>query len=107
MRLTVHLNTFDRFDPCAYVIFRFDKESNEWSREDHVGLDLPESGKLAADTGGTLVCTSNATRRLCMLEGLDLGSCVGSGLGGGVGRARWFKGDGLAPAPGHWHVQCI
>lgn len=107
MRLTVHLNTFDRLDPCAYVILRLDRESNKWSREGHVGLDLPESGTLAADNGGTLVCYPNDRGPLCVLEGLELDSCIGGPFEGEVGRARWFRDDGLAAAPGHWHVQCV
>ncbi|BFG79908.1 DUF3564 domain-containing protein [Paraburkholderia terrae] len=107
MRLTVHLDTFDRLNPCAYVILWLDKESNTWSREGHVGLDLPESGALAVDTRDTLVYSPNSRRPLCVLEGLDLHRGTEGPFEGEVGRAQWCRDDGLPPAPGHWHVQCV
>ncbi|WP_423227142.1 DUF3564 family protein [Paraburkholderia hospita] len=84
MRLTVHLNTFDRIDPCAYAVLWLDKESNKLSRERHVGLDLPESGTLDADSGGALIHGPNDRRPLCVLEGLDLNS-----VGWGPFGAKW------------------
>lgn len=107
MRLTVHLNTFDRLNPCAYAILWIDKESSKWSREGHVGLDLPESGTLDADSDGTLIHGSNNSRPLCVLEGLDLNTVGGGPFEGEVGCAQWCSDDGLAPVSGHWHVQCV
>ncbi len=44
MRLTIHLDTFDRLNPMAFVILWLDKEMRQWSREGHHGLDLPRWG---------------------------------------------------------------
>ncbi|SEI26216.1 DUF3564 family protein [Paraburkholderia hospita] len=48
-----------------------------------------------------------ALEPLCALEGLDLRSGTEGPFEGEVGRAQWCRDDGLAPAPGHWHVQCV
>ena len=67
MRLTVHLDMFDRVNPCAYAIVWLDRHTRKWSREGHVGLDLPEWGILIADTGNTLICAPHDKRALCVL----------------------------------------
>lgn len=38
MRITLHLDTFDRIDPNAYAILWLDNETHNWSREGHAGL---------------------------------------------------------------------
>lgn len=106
MRITLHLDTFDRVSPCAYAILWLDKEARQWSREGHVGLDLPEWGTLVVDTYGTLVCGTHGTRPLCVLEGLQLDGTDGP-FEGETGSAQWCAHAGLPSAQGHWHVQCI
>jgi hypothetical protein len=94
MRITLHLDTFDRVSPCAYAILWLDREARQWSREGHVGLDLPEWGTVVVDSHGTQVCGMRDTRPLCVLEGE-------------TGRAQWCAHAGLPSAEGHWHVQCV
>ncbi|WP_144158155.1 DUF3564 domain-containing protein [Paraburkholderia sp. BCC1885] len=106
MRVTLHLDTFDRVDPCAYAILWLDKETRQWSREGHLGLDLPEWGTLVSDPHGTMICGAQSTRPLCVLENLDLDS-TGGPFEGETGRAQWCAHAGLPSAQGHWHVQCI
>jgi hypothetical protein len=106
MRITIHLDTFDRVDPCAYAILWLDKESHKWSREGHMGLNLPEWGTYNADRADTLICGPHGARPLCVLEGLELDRHDGP-FEGETGRAEWHRGEGLAPELGHWHVQYI
>lgn len=106
MRLTVHLDTFDRVHPMAFVILWLDKDRRQWSREGHFGLDLPSCGALHVDCGNTLVCGPHDTAPVCVLEGLDLNDCSGP-FEGETGRAQWCADRGRTLMTGHWHVQCI
>ncbi|AJZ59104.1 hypothetical protein OI25_3479 [Paraburkholderia fungorum] len=106
MRLTVHLDTFDRVHPMAFAILWLDKDTRQWSREGHQGLDLPEWGALHVDCGNTLVCGSHDATPVCVLEGLDLNDCNGP-FEGETGRAQWCAERGRILMTGHWHVQCI
>ncbi|ACD20646.1 DUF3564 domain-containing protein [Paraburkholderia phytofirmans] len=106
MRLTVHLDTFDRAHPMAFAILWLDKDTRQWSREGHQGLDLPEWGMLHVDCGNTLVCGPDGSAPVCVLEGLDLNDAEGP-FEGETGRAQWCAERGRDLMSGHWHVQCI
>ncbi|NPT36855.1 DUF3564 domain-containing protein [Paraburkholderia xenovorans] len=106
MRLTVHLDTFDRVHPMAFAILWLDKDARKWSREGHLGLELPEWGTLHVDCGNTLVCGPHDTTPVCVLEGLDLNDRDGP-FEGETGRAQWCAERGRTLMTGHWHVQCI
>lgn len=106
MRLTVHLDTFDRVHPMAFAILWLDKDTRRWSREGHFGLDLPEWGGLHMDCGNTLVCAPHSTVPVCILEGLDLDDADGP-FEGEVGRAQWCAERGRNWSTGHWRVQCV
>ncbi|MBB5507879.1 DUF3564 domain-containing protein [Paraburkholderia atlantica] len=106
MRLTVHLDTFDRVNPMAFAILWLDKDTRQWSREGHFGLELPEWGALHVDCGNTLVCAPHGTVPVCVLEGLDLNQPDGP-FEGEVGRVQWCAEPGRNLMCGHWRVQCI
>ncbi|MEX3812921.1 DUF3564 domain-containing protein [Paraburkholderia sp. BR13439] len=106
MRLTVHLDTFDRVNPMAFAILWLDKDTRQWSREGHFGLELPEWGALHVDCGDTLVCAPHSTVPVCVLEGLDLNQLDGP-FEGEVGRVQWCVERGRSLMCGHWRVQCI
>jgi hypothetical protein len=106
MRITVHLDTFDRIDPCAYAVLWLEKESRKWSREGHAGLSLPEWGIWKATPAGTSICSPRDAQPLCVLEGLGLGEHTGP-FEGEAGRAQWCGAEDPQSTTGHWHVQCI
>ncbi|MFM0551190.1 DUF3564 domain-containing protein [Paraburkholderia sediminicola] len=106
MRLTIHLDTFDRVNPMAFAILWLDNERRQWSREGHMGLDLPEWGALQVDCGNTLVCGPHDSTPCCVLEGLDLNTSSGP-FEGETGRAQWCADSGRSLITGHWHVQCV
>jgi hypothetical protein len=106
MRLTVHLDTFNRVNPMAFAILWLDKDTRQWSREGHFGLDLPSWGRLHVDCGNTLVCDPQSDLSLCVLEGLDLNQPEGP-FEGEIGRVQWCADRNAGLATGHWRVQCI
>ncbi|MGN8137757.1 DUF3564 domain-containing protein [Paraburkholderia sp. 22099] len=106
MRLTVHLDAFDCTHPMAFAILWLDKDTRQWSREGHHGLDLPEWGTLQVDGGNTLMCGPRDATPLCVLEGLDLKDCSGP-FEGETGRAQCCAERDRLLMTGHWHVQCV
>ena len=106
MRLTIHLDTFDRAHPMAFAILWLDKETRQWSREGHMGLELPAWGTLHVDCGNTLVCGPRDSTPSCVLEGLDLNAACGP-FEGETGRTQWCAEEGRSLMTGHWHVQCV
>jgi hypothetical protein len=108
MRITLHLDTFDRIDPNAYAIIWLDSEAHTWSREGHAGLQLPEWGKLRADTRGTLVCGQHDARPLLIVEDLAIEAKTGP-FEGESGEALWCcsERESGPRVSGHWHVQCV
>ncbi|KAE8759177.1 MULTISPECIES: DUF3564 domain-containing protein [Paraburkholderia] len=106
MRLTIHLDTFDRVNPMAFAILWLDNETRQWSREGHMGLELPEWGALHVDCGNTLICGPHDSTPCCVLEGLDLNATSGP-FEGETGRAQWCWDAGRSLMTGHWHVQCV
>ncbi|MBC8751092.1 MULTISPECIES: DUF3564 domain-containing protein [Paraburkholderia] len=106
MRLTIHLDTFDRVNPMAFAILWLDNETRQWSREGHLGLELPEWGTLHVDCGNTLVCGPHDSVPCCVLEGLDL-NVSGGPFEGETGRAQWCANAGMTLMSGHWHIQCV
>ncbi|ANB72715.1 hypothetical protein AYM40_10305 [Paraburkholderia phytofirmans OLGA172] len=106
MRLTIHLDTFDRVNPMAFAILWLDNETRQWSREGHTGLELPEWGALHVDCGNTLVCGPHDSTPCCVLEGLDLNATSGP-FEGETGRAQRCSDAGRSLMAGHWHVQCV
>ncbi|MEM5317735.1 DUF3564 family protein [Paraburkholderia sp. JHI869] len=105
MRITLHLDTFDRIDPKAFAILWIDNETCKWSREGHAGLQLPEWGMLRVEGRGTLVCGQHEAHPLFILEGLALEAETGP-FEGESGEALW-RGENGSRIEGHWHVQCI
>ncbi|WP_027213416.1 DUF3564 domain-containing protein [Burkholderia sp. WSM2232] len=106
MRLTIHLHTFDRVHPMAFAILWLDLDTRQWSREGHLGLELPEWGTLQVDCGNTLVCSPEDSAPVCVLEGLELNDC-NRRFEGETGRAQWCAERARTLMTGHWHVQCI
>lgn len=113
MRLTVHLSTFNRVNPCAYAILWLDREQHRWSRESHFGIDLPRWGTLNEHGHATEICAHLGEAPILVLEGLEFDD-AGGPFEGETGSARWTCApaesnvEGGAPgARGHWHVQCV
>lgn len=104
MRITVHLSTFDRLNPCAYAILWLDRERRQWSRESHFGLNLPAWGVLETASGMTQICAQQGGAPLFLLEGLDLESDTGP-FEGETGAAQCC--GGRRHSAGHWYVQCV
>jgi hypothetical protein len=106
MRVTVHLDSFDRLDPAAYAIVWIDTFAGKWSREGHAGVELPEWGRCARVPGGTTLVASDDLRDICTIEGLDLSA--GSGpFEGESGRVQWHARANAEPLAARWHVQCV
>lgn len=106
MRLTIHLDTFDRVNPMAFAILWLDDKTRRWSREGHLGLELPEWGTLHPDGGNTLVCGPHDSMPCCVLEGLDLNAPEGA-FEGETGPAQWCADQARTLMSGQWHVQCV
>ena len=106
MRVTVHLDSFDRLDPAAYAIIWIDTAAKKWSREGHAGVNLPEWGQCRRTAEGTSLLASEGQREVCTVDGLDLQASVGP-FEGESGRARWNPRMNAEPLEGRWHVQCV
>ena len=106
MRVTVHLDSFDRLDPSAYAIVWIDTESQKWSREGHAGVSVPEWGRYRCTPGGTVLLAGENLRDVCLLEGLYLAAPDGPFEGEGA-RAQWLSSVNAEPLEGRWQVQCI
>lgn len=110
MRVTVHLDSFDRLARSAYAIVWIDKESGKWSREGHAGIDLPEWGRYRRTPDGTCLVAGEAAGEmpgdLCTIEGLDLAAGDGP-FEGEDGSVHWNARTETGPLAGHWHVQCV
>ena len=104
MRITIHLSTFDRLNPCAYAILWLDRERRQWSRESHFGIDLPAWGVLEDKPHATHICAQHGEAPMFVLDGLELRGDVGP-FEGETGAAQWNGPQ--KHAPGHWHVQCV
>lgn len=106
MRVTLHLDSFNRVDPSAYAIVWLDKEAGKWSREGHAGMSLPDWGCYDCEQGNTRLLAADDLHTLCVLEGLDLGPATGP-FEGEEGSASWRVRADAAPVDGRWHVQWI
>jgi len=106
MRITVHLDSFDRLDPTAYAIVWLDKEAGKWSREGHAGVALPPWGRFAVRDGATRLSDATDRQTVCVLEGLYFGGEAGP-FEGEEGTASWRANALAAPADGRWHVQWV
>lgn len=106
MRITAHLDRYDRLDPEACAIIWLDKQAGKWSREAHVGAGVPSWGHSGHTQDGTCLLTGDDGQPLCVLEGLDLVSRDGP-FEGETGSIRWLAHDRAPSAEGRWHVQCI
>ncbi|GLU35603.1 DUF3564 family protein [Trinickia caryophylli] len=104
MRITVHLSTFDRLNPCAYAILWLDRERRQWSRESHFGVNLPAWGVLRTEPHATSVCAQGGEVPIFELDGLELDGDVGP-FEGETGGAQWI--GSRRSSPGHWYVQCV
>lgn len=108
MRVTLHLDSFDRLAPGAWAIVWIDTEVGKWSREGHAGMALPQWGRYRSYRGAqgeTCLVAGEAGPELCTIEGLDLGA-AGGPFEGEHGHAQWH-GDAHEPVQGDWHVQCV
>jgi len=106
MRITVHLDSFDRLDPTAYAIVWLDKSTGKWSREGHVGIALPPWGCFDVVEGDTRLNDATDRHTVCVLEGLRLRTDSGP-FEGDEGTASWRANALTAPDVGRWHVQWI
>lgn len=106
MRVTVHFDSFDRLDPCAYAIVWIDTASGKWSREGHAGLAMPRWGRCGRLPDGTSLIAGEDSHDICAIEGLDLAASDGP-FEGENGRAHWHARDRAEPIVGHWRVQCV
>ncbi|PTB19025.1 hypothetical protein C9I57_20835 [Trinickia symbiotica] len=106
MRITIHLGMFDRIDPTSYAIIWLDDDSLRWSRESHMGLQLPGWGNLRLNAESTVLCGVHDGWPRCVLQGLRLRR-HGGPFEGETGCALWYERNGLAAKTGSWHVQCI
>jgi len=106
MRITVHLDTFDRLDPTAYAIVWLDKDAGKWSREGHLGIALPPWGYFDIVDGHTRLNDATNRHAVCVLEGLGFTEDTGP-FEGEEGAASWRANALAAPATGRWHVQWI
>jgi hypothetical protein len=104
MRITVHIDTFDRTCPCGYVILDIDRDARQWIFSSQCGLVIPAEGPLVPASNGTLVCSPTDQGHLCLLEGLDTVSSDGP-LEGKTGPTMWYADLGIQPVAGHWHVE--
>lgn len=106
MRITVHLDSFDRLDPSAYAIVWLDKNAGKWSREGHTGVALPPWGCFDIANGDTRLSDATDRHTVCVLEGLRFSADTGP-FEGEEGTASWRANALAAPAVGRWHVQWI
>jgi hypothetical protein len=106
MRITIHLNTFDRIDPTSYAILWLDDESLMWSREAHMSLPLPQWGNVRLNAESTLLCALHDGWPRCVLQGLQLRQ-HGGPFEGETGCALWYEDDGSLAKVGSWHIQCV
>jgi hypothetical protein len=106
MRITVHLDSFDRLDPTAYAIVWLDRDTGKWSREGHAGVALPPWGCFDMADGATRLCEASDRHTVCVLEGLRFNPDTGP-FEGEEGSASWRANALAAPAVGRWHVQWI
>ncbi|SAL61749.1 hypothetical protein AWB67_07457 [Caballeronia terrestris] len=106
MRITLHLDTFDRVCPCGYAILEIEKGAHRWLCKSQCGLMLPREGPLVKAQTGTLMCGPTDQVLLCVLEDFDASSHDGP-FEGETGRALWYADQGIQPAAGHWHVELV
>lgn len=106
MRITAHLDRYDRLDPDACAIIQLDKRAGKWSREALVGTGVPQWGHAGQTLDGTCLLAGDDRQPLCVLEGLDLASPDGP-FEGETGAIRWLAQDRSASLEGRWHVECV
>ncbi|TAM01620.1 MAG: DUF3564 family protein [Paraburkholderia sp.] len=115
MRITAHLDRYDRHNPDACAIVWLDTQSGKWSREGHVGAGVPPWGHAGHASDGTCLLAGSDEAPLCVLEGLDL-AAPGGPFEGETGAIRWLKhdrhdrhdrADRAEREEGRWHVQCV
>lgn len=106
MRITVHLDTFNALNPGAFAVLWCDHDAGRWSREGHLGIDIPEWGVLRDDGCDTVLEDAMCTCTLFALEGLDLTAnhCPHRGEDG---VALYRPGMSAYGTAGHWSVQCV
>ncbi len=61
MRITAHLDRYDRHNPDACAIVWLDTQSGKWSREGHVGAGVPPWGHAGHASDGTCAGTPRRT----------------------------------------------
>ncbi|MFM0326490.1 DUF3564 family protein [Caballeronia glebae] len=105
MRITVHLDTFDRVSPCAYAIIEIDKRSGHWKCLSQRGLHLPCEGVIGKAVAGTELRVARDHELICILESFD--AFPEGPFEGQTGPTLWYGEQGIQPAPGHWHVELV
>ncbi|KXU97680.1 hypothetical protein CR51_22155 [Caballeronia megalochromosomata] len=103
MRITLHLNGQIPDGPSPYALIWLDACTRTWQREGYLGIDLPESGNLATDRAHTLVCGSNNSATLCVLEALDLDRP----RRGANGIAQWYGTPNVTAQSGCWLIKHV
>jgi hypothetical protein len=106
MRVTLHLDSFDRLDPSAYAIIWIDTATKKWSREGHAGVSVPEWGQCHPSVHGTSLLALENQNEVCTLEGLDLGASDGP-FEGESGAVLWRQHLDAEPTQARWSVQCV
>ncbi|KXU97681.1 hypothetical protein CR51_22160 [Caballeronia megalochromosomata] len=105
MRITVHLDTFDRVSPCAYAILEIDKCSRHWICSGQHGLHIPREGTIEKADAGAELRRSQDNGLICILESFD--AFPKGPFERETGPTLWYGEQGIQPAPGHWHVELV
>jgi len=105
MRVTLHLDTFDRVSPCAYATFEIDQCLGRWISTGQHGLDVPRDGVIEKAGQGLGLRQTEHHDLLCVLELFDADSAAS--FKGKTGSTLWYGQQGIQPAPGHWHVDSV
>ncbi|KAK45657.1 hypothetical protein BG58_16940 [Caballeronia jiangsuensis] len=105
MRITIHLDTFDRVSPCAYAILEIDQHSGRWTCSSQYGLHMPREGVVEKSPRGTELRRAEDKSLICVLESFD--TYPSGPFEGETGATLWYGEQGMQPAPGHWHVEVV
>ncbi|MFM0136298.1 DUF3564 family protein [Caballeronia grimmiae] len=105
MYITLHLDTFDRVNPCAYANLEIDQRAGTWTSSSQRGLHMPREGVVEKTARGTELRRAHDSDLICILEGLD---AVPNGPPKGeTGPTLWYGEQAIQPASGHWHVELV
>ncbi|WP_277183276.1 DUF3564 family protein [Caballeronia sp. BR00000012568055] len=106
MRITVHLDTFDRVSPCAYAILNLDPASHRWHCSNQHGLHVPIDGLFREADMCLALYDLDEDALICELESFNMNDMQGP-FEGETGLALWYGEQAIQPAAGHWHVDLV